>query len=207
MCEDVQFGFDLGETLFAVVDQVDLVDGRDQVGHPEQRGDPGMATGLTNHARAGVHQQHRHVRVGRTGEHVAGVRLVTGGVGEDEIACGRGEEAVGHVDGDALLAFGPQTVGQGGEVGNTFGVGDRFEVIERQTVGVVEQPTDQCALTVVHRTGGGEPEQLACHLKVPLPFAVFHGRGGRAVVCAGLAALGHGGCGDLGDHVGDRGGP
>jgi hypothetical protein len=39
-----------------------------------------------------------------------------GGVGDDELALGRGEVAVGHVDGDALLALGAQAVGEQREV-------------------------------------------------------------------------------------------
>ena len=41
---------------------------------------------------------------------------VPGGVGDDELALRRGEVAVGHVDGDALLALGPQPVGEQGQV-------------------------------------------------------------------------------------------
>jgi hypothetical protein len=42
---------------------------------------------------------------------------VAGGVGDDELAPRRREVAVGDVDGDALLALGPQAVGEQRQVG------------------------------------------------------------------------------------------
>jgi hypothetical protein len=46
------------------------------------------------------------------GDHVAGILLVAGRVGDDELALVGGEEAVGDVDGDALLALGGEAVDQ-----------------------------------------------------------------------------------------------
>jgi hypothetical protein len=39
---------------------------------------------------------------------------MAGGVGDDEFPLGRGEVAVGDVDGDALFAFGLESVGEQG---------------------------------------------------------------------------------------------
>ena len=50
------------------------------------------------------------------GGHVPRVLHVPGAVGDDELAVGRRRVAVGDVDGDALLALGPQAVGDEGEV-------------------------------------------------------------------------------------------
>ena len=50
------------------------------------------------------------------GDHVARVLLVARRVGDDELALVGGEEAVGDVDGDALLALGRQAVDQQREV-------------------------------------------------------------------------------------------
>ena len=57
------------------------------------------------HALAGVDQHHGEVGGRRAGRHVAGVLLVTRRVGDDEPAPLGGEEAVGDVDRDALLAL------------------------------------------------------------------------------------------------------
>ncbi len=46
------------------------------------------------------------------GHHVAGVLLVPGRIGQDEAPARRLEEAVGDVDGDALLALGGQAIDQ-----------------------------------------------------------------------------------------------
>ena len=79
---------------------------------PQQAGDEGVAPGLLEHALAGVDQDDREVGRRGAGDHVAGVLNVPGRVGDDELALGRGEVAVGHVDRDALLALGAQAVGQ-----------------------------------------------------------------------------------------------
>ena len=58
----------------------------------------------------GVNQHHGGMGGGGARHHIAGVLLVPGRVGNDEFAPGRCKVAVGHVDGDALLAFGFQPV-------------------------------------------------------------------------------------------------
>ena len=163
-----QLVFHLYEPTLVEIDQVDLVDGGDKVLDAQQLCDPGMSAGLPQHPGAGVDEQDRGVRVGRAGEHVAGVALVARGVGEDVAAVLGREEPVGNVDGDALFTLGAQTVGQGGEVGHAFFVGDGFQVIQWQAVRVVQQPPDKRALAVVHRSRRGDPQQLAGrHQKYP----------------------------------------
>ena len=100
------------EHALVEVDQVHLVDAHDDVRDAQQRGDERVALGLRDHALAGVDQHDRQIRGGRARDHVARVLLVPGRVGDDEPALRGGEVAVGDVDRDALLALGPQTVGQ-----------------------------------------------------------------------------------------------
>jgi hypothetical protein len=76
----------------------------------------GVAAGLRQHALPRVDQDDGEVRGRGAGGHVPRVLLVTGRVGDDEAPCGCGEEAIGDVDGDALLALGLQAVDQQGEV-------------------------------------------------------------------------------------------
>ena len=71
-----------------------------------------MPPGLGEHALAGVDEDDGEVGGGGGGHHVTGILLVAGGVGDDELARARAEVAVGHVNGDALLAFGLQAVGE-----------------------------------------------------------------------------------------------
>ena len=68
------------------------------------------------HALARVDQHDGEIGGRGAGRHVAGVLLVAGRVGDDELALRRGEEAVGDVDGDALLALGLEAVDQQREV-------------------------------------------------------------------------------------------
>src|SRR6202012_1357484 len=94
------------------------------------------------------------------GEHVACVALVAGGVGQDVAARLGGEEAIRDVDRDALFAFAAQAVGQRREIGNALFVGDPLQMVQRQAVGVVQQPADQRALPVVDRARRGDAQQL-----------------------------------------------
>ena len=158
------------EDLLVVVDQVHLVDAHQEVGHPQERCQEGVAAGLLDDALAGVDQDHGQVGGRVPGDHVAGVLHVPRGVGDDELPGRRGEVAVGHVDGDALLPLGPQAVGQQGEVGvvvAALGLHplDRLELVLEDGLRVVEQAPDERALAVVDRAGGGEAEEF--HQKYP----------------------------------------
>ena len=136
---------------------------------------------------------------------------------------GRGEVAVGDVDRDALLALGPQAVGEQGQVGVVLaallaGPLHRGQLVLEDRLGVVQQPPDQGALAVVHRAGRGQPQDVHVPVasargspavpraalpssEVPLPLAVFHGGLAGPVVGAGLAALGDPGGRDLRDDL------
>ena len=92
---------------------------------------------------------------------------MAGGVGNDELALGGREVAVGHVDGDALLALGLQAVYEQRQVHfiasgtDLLGVTrDGFEVILVDHLGIVQQAPDQGALAVVHVPAGQEAQQL-----------------------------------------------
>ena len=129
-----------------------------------------MPPALLDHTVAGVDQDHREVGRRGTGDHVAGVLDVPGGVGDDELALGRREVAVGDIDRDALLALGAQPVGQQREVGVlgalvTRGALDGLELVLEDRLAVVQQPPDQRALAVVDRASGRQSQQL--HQKYP----------------------------------------
>ena len=86
-------------------------------------------------------------------------------VGDDELAPGRGEIAVGHVNRDALLAFGAQAVGEQRQIDAPAGAargGLRHagQLVFVNAFGIVEQTPDQRALAVVHAAGREEPQQV-----------------------------------------------
>ena len=81
-----------------------------------------------------------------------------GRVGDDELALLGREEAVGDVDGDALLALGGEAVDQQREVdllplrADPLAVGfERGELVLEDHLRIVEQPADQRRLAVVDR--------------------------------------------------------
>jgi hypothetical protein len=155
----------LVEHLLGEVDEVHLVDAHDQVRDAEQRGDERVAATLAQEAVTRVHQDQREVGGRGARDHVARVVLVPRGVGDDERAPRGREIAVGDVDRDALLALGPQAVGEQGEVHVAVatalgGLADVLELVFEDRLGVVEQAPDQRRLAVVDRTRGGEAQQV-----------------------------------------------
>lgn len=120
-------GLDRLEHLLVEALEVHLVDRNDDVLDAQQGGNVAVPAGLGLHAVTGIDQDDRQVAGGRTGGHVAGVLLVARGVGDDELALGGGEVAVGDIDGDALLALGLQAVHQQCQVDFFTGGAGLFE--------------------------------------------------------------------------------
>ena len=125
-----------------------------------------VAPGLGEDAAARIDHQDGDVGGGGTGDHVACVLLVAGSVGDDELALVGGEEAVGHIDGDALLALGGQAIDEQGEVdlvalgAELLRVGfDRSELVLEQHLRFIQQTPDEGALAVVHAAAGDEAQQ------------------------------------------------
>ena len=147
---------DVTEALAGEADEVHLVHGQDDVLDAEQRADVAVAPCLREDALAGVEENHRRVRGGSARRHVARVLLVPGRVGDDEGAALGAEEAVGDVDGDALLALGLEPVDQEGEIEVAAGRAvlaavtlEGRELVVRDEMGVEEQTPDQGGLAVV----------------------------------------------------------
>ncbi len=150
------------------VDQVHLVDREHDVRHAQQAGQRGVSAGLLDHALAGVDEHQCEVGGRGPGDHVARVLHVARGVGHDERPHRGGEVAVGDVDGDALLALGPQAVGEQREVGvvvAAVGAGalDRLQLVLEDRLAVVEQPADEGRLAVVDGAGRGEAKEVVGH--------------------------------------------
>src|SRR3954470_18486153 len=106
----------LSKDLRGEVDKVHLVDGGNDSRDAEQGCDASVTPSLIEDSFAGIYQHNRDVSGGRASGHVTGVLLVARSVGNDEFAFWRGEVAVRHIDGDALLALGAQAIGKLGEV-------------------------------------------------------------------------------------------
>jgi hypothetical protein len=95
--------------------------------------------------------------------HVAGVLLVAGCIGDDELALAGREVAVGDVDRDALFALGLEAVGQQREVDRRIAGTrlQRVELVGEDRPAVEQQAADQGALAVVDRAGGQEAQGAA----------------------------------------------
>ena len=122
-----------------------------------------MAPGLRQDPVSRVDQHDGQVGAGRAGRHVPGVLFVARRVGDDELPPGRRKIPVGHVDGDALLPFGLETVQQHGQVGRLVLADhllERGEVVLVDVLRVGQEPADQRGLAVVHAARRTEAEQF-----------------------------------------------
>ena len=144
------FADDPAEALLGVSDEVHFVDRKHDVADSEQRDQIAVAAGLGDDARACVDQDDGQIGGRSSGDHVARVLFVSGGVGDDELAAVCGEVAVCDVDGDSLLAFGFQAVAQQGVVDVVAGVSAAFavpfegvELVFVEPFAVEEQPPDE----------------------------------------------------------------
>jgi hypothetical protein len=138
-----------------------------------------VPTALLGQPVAGVDQHDRQIRSGSAGDHIPRVLNVTRRIRNDELPPRCGEVSVGDIDRDALLAFGPQAVGQQRQVGVLLaalaaGPLDRGQLVLEDRLGVVEQPADEGALAVVHRACRGEAEDI----HVPSAVGSVAGRAG-----------------------------
>src|SRR5690606_823859 len=103
----------------------------------------------------------------------------------DELALVGGEEAVGDVDGDALLALGGEAIDQQREIDALVADGavtallaQRGELVVEDQLAVVEQPADQGGLAIIDRTAGEKAQQrLAGLLGEPEVEGGFGGGG------------------------------
>ena len=165
--EGFEVGDDPAEGRLVETDEVHLVDGEHDAADAEQRHDHGMPARLRQQALGGVDQQDGEVGGGGAGRHVARILDVAGRVGDDEAAVRRGEEAVGDVDGDALLALRLQPVDEQREVdvlavravllGIALQLGD---LVLHQEVGIVEQAPDQGGFAVVDAAAGEDAQRV-----------------------------------------------
>jgi hypothetical protein len=154
------------EALPGELHQIDLVHRHRDVTETEQRADVAVTAGLGQHALARVDEDHRGIRGGRSRGHVASVLLVTGRIRDDERPARRAEEPVRHVDRDALLAFGFEAVDEQREVDVLAGGAvllavplERGELVFQDELRVVEKPSDQGGLAVIHRAARQEAQQ------------------------------------------------
>ena len=134
--------------------------------HAEEGGHVEVAAGLFDNAMAGVDKKHHHLGGGHAGDCVAGVLHVAGGIGEDEGALIRGEVAVGHVDGNALLALGTQAVNKQGKVHAVEaavggGALHGLDLVREHGLGVIEQAADEGGLAVINGAGGAQAQGIA----------------------------------------------
>ena len=97
---------------------------------------------------------------------------MAGCIGDDEFALVGREEAIGDVDGDALLALGGEAIDEKGEIDIVALRADLLavalqsgELVFEDLLGIVEQAPDQRALAVIDAAAGDEPQKLFALLR------------------------------------------
>ena len=103
-------GDDGVEARLRALYEIHLVHGQHDPTHAQKRQQPAVSTRLGQHALARVDQHNGEISGRCRGDHIASVLLMPRRVGQDEAARADVEEAIGHVDGDALLPLGGEAV-------------------------------------------------------------------------------------------------
>ena len=160
--EDEEIVDDRFERLDAIADEVHLVHGDDEMRNAEKVRERCMPSRLGHDAMPRIDQQNGEVcRAGRR-DHVARVLFVARRVGDDELAQGRREIAVGDINRDALFALGDEAVGQERQVQGLAAALrralDRGKLVGENRLGVVQQPADQRALAIIDTARGKKPQ-------------------------------------------------
>ncbi len=125
-----------------------------------ERANVGMTAGLKKYAFSRVGQDDGQLRMRSAGGHVSRVLIVARGIGEDVLAFGRAEVAIRDINGDALLPFRAQTVGEKGELECVGGpLAHALELIVVDRVDVVEEAADQSGFSIVDAAGDENPQQ------------------------------------------------
>ena len=133
----------------------------------QQRHEIAVAAGLGDHPVAGIDEDNCKIRRRATRDHVACILFVSRRIGDDELAPVGRKITVGHIDGDALFAFGLQTVAQQGVIDVVAGVAAAFavplksvELIFVEFFTVEKQTPDKRRFAVVDRACGQEAQQI-----------------------------------------------
>ena len=105
-------GDDRLECRLRVVHQIHFIDRQHDALDAEQMSEVAVPPRLRQHAFARIDENDRQIRSRSARDHVAGVLLVAGRIGDDEFALLGGKVAVGDVDGDSLFALGGESVDQ-----------------------------------------------------------------------------------------------
>src|ERR1700681_302631 len=87
------------------------------------------------------------------------------GVGDDEFPSRSGEVTIRNVDGDSLLALGAQTIRQKREINRSAravnpALFHGSQLVFVDALGVMQQPSNECGLAVIHAAGSCEAQQF-----------------------------------------------
>ena len=94
---------------------------------------------------------------------------MSGCISDDELPFGSCKVPVSNIYRDTLFPFGLETIGQKCKV-NMFksflltGFFDSFKLILKDRFTVIQQPSNERTLSIIHTACGGEPQEL--HVKV-----------------------------------------
>ena len=116
------FCHNLIETFFRKVHQIHLVHSQHHVLNAQQRYQKRVTAGLRDNSQTGINQNHSQIGRRTARNHIACVLLVSRCVGNDKLTLVGREIAISHINGDALLALGFQSVQQKGIINMITGI-------------------------------------------------------------------------------------
>ena len=172
-------GFDILENFLVVVHQVHLVDCDNEMADAEKSRDEGMPAGLSEHAFARIDQNNGEIGSRSACCHVAGILFMARCISHDEFALVGGESAIGHVNGNALLALGGETIDQ--QMRNrdcrpgfpSFWNRLPGRGVDPQTASWLHRAAaDQGGLAVINGAAGDEAQEILVFLGLQIGFNI-----------------------------------
>ena len=133
----------------------------------QQRNQEGMTSCLSDHSHAGIYQNNSQIGRRTTGYHITGILFVPRSVSNDKFAVIGREVTIGHINRNALFAFGLQPIQQQSII-NVFScitqpftiAFQRIELVFIQFLAIEQQTPDQCRLSIVYRTCRQQTQQI-----------------------------------------------
>src|SRR5690606_5398765 len=135
-----------------------------------------------------IDQDNGEIGGGGAGHHVAGILFMPRRIGDDEFPLVGGEEAIGDVDGDTLLALRLQPVEEEGVVNiailraDALALGgQRRKLVLEKQFRIPEEPADEGALAIIDAAAGDEAQQVLLLLRLEIGVDLVCGLCGQLV--------------------------
>ena len=170
--------FDLAKAFLRVMYEVHFVYGDEQMADAEEGSDKCVPLRLRQQPFRSIDENHCQIGGRSAGRHVSCVLFMARCVRDDELSPRRAEIPVSDVNRDALLAFGAQAIREQRKIDRLTrtihrALFHRCELVLIDGLAVMQKPSDQRGLAVIHAARRSESQQLLAEFLLEEPIDSF----------------------------------